>query len=73
VVLNWLPAKLEDPYSISIPYMIESISIDTSVSLTPYSIFKRLILGKLRLTSISLQLANHSIKYPFVYFRGCSH
>ena len=51
--------------------MIGSVSVDralcdlgSSVTLMPYSIFKRLGLGELRPTSISLQLADHSIKYP---------
>jgi len=35
----------------------------SSVSLLPYSIFKRLNLGKLRPTAISLQLTNRSVKY----------
>jgi len=51
--------------------MIETISIDralsdlgSSVSLMPYTSFKRLGLGELSPISISLQLAYHSIKYP---------
>jgi len=50
--------------------MIGSVSIDralcdlgSSVSLMPYSIFKILGLGELSPTRISLQLADHSIKY----------
>jgi len=38
--------------------------LGSSVSLMPYSIFKRLGLGKLSPTCISLQLADRSIKYP---------
>ena len=52
VVLNKLPAKLKDPGSISMPYLIGNVSIDrafydlgSTVSLMPYSIFKRLGLG----------------------------
>ena len=51
--------------------MIESVRINrilcdlgSSVSLMPYSIFKRLGLGELRPTSIFLQLTDRSIKYP---------
>jgi len=72
VVLNQLPTKLKDPSRFSIPCMIGSVSIDralcnlgSSVSLMSYSIFKRLGLGELSPTRISLQLANRSIKYPF--------
>jgi len=61
VVLNQLPAKLKDPDSFSIPCMIANVSIDRamcdlslSVSLMPYSMFKRLGLGKLSPTRISL-------------------
>ena len=49
VVLNQLPTKLKDPGSFSIPCIIGNVSIDralcdlgSSVSLMPYSIFKRL-------------------------------
>ena len=49
MVLNELHAKLKEPSSFSIPCMIGNVSIDralcdlgSSVSLMPYSIFKRL-------------------------------
>jgi len=68
VVLIQLPVKLKDPGNFYIPCMIGNVSIDralcdlgSSVSLMPYSIYKRLGLGKL---SISLQLADRSFKYP---------
>jgi len=71
VVLNQLLVKLKDPGSFSIRCMIGNASIDralcdlgSSVSLMPYFIFKRLGLGELRRTSISLHLAHRSIKYP---------
>jgi len=71
VVLNQLPAKLKDLGSFSIPCMTGNVSIDralcdlgSSVSLIPYSISKRLGLGKLSPTRIFLQLADRSIKYP---------
>jgi len=71
VVLNQLPAKLKDPGSFSIPCTIGNVSIDralcdlgSSVSLMPYSMFKRVGLGELTPTCISLQLADRSIKYP---------
>jgi len=70
VVLNQLPTKLKDPDNFSIACMIRSVSIDralcdlgSSVSLMPYSFFKRLGLGELRPTSIFFQLADRSIKY----------
>ena len=71
MVLNQLPAKQKHPSRFSIPCMIGNVSIDRvlcdmgfRVSLMPYSIFKRLGLGKLSPTRISLQLADRSIKYP---------
>jgi len=71
VVLNKLHTKLEDPGSFSIPCVIGYLTIDRtlcdlgpSVSLMPYSIFKKLDLGALQSTTISLQLADSSVKYP---------
>jgi len=71
VALNTLPAKLKDPSGFSIPCMIGRVRIDralcdlgSSVSLMPYSIFKTLGLRELSPISISLQLADHFIKYP---------
>jgi len=61
VVLNQLPAKLKDLGSFSIPCMIGNVSIDRalcdlgcSVSLMPYSIFKKLGRRELRPTRMSL-------------------
>jgi len=70
VVLNKLPAQLKDPNSFFIPCLIRNVSIygilsdlGSSVSLMPYFIFKKLDLGASKLTTISHQLANHSLKY----------
>jgi len=61
VVLNQLPVKLKDPSSFSIACTIGNVSIDralcdlgSSVSLMPYTMFKRLGLGELTPTHISL-------------------
>jgi len=71
VVLNQLPAKLKNTGSFSITCIIRNVSIDralcdlgSTVSLMPYSIFKKLSLGELRTPRISVQLVNRSIKYP---------
>jgi len=71
VVLNQLPANLKDSGSFSIPCTIGNVSIDRAlcdlgycISLMPYTIFKRLGLGDLTPTRISLQLVDRSIKYP---------
>ncbi|XP_074293573.1 uncharacterized protein LOC141620659 [Silene latifolia] len=68
---NRLPNKLEDPGSFSIPCSIQGVAIKralcdlgASVSLMPLSIFKRLDLGDLKPTRVSLQLADRSVKFP---------
>ncbi|XP_074266758.1 uncharacterized protein LOC141590041 [Silene latifolia] len=68
---NKLPNKLEDPGSFSIPCSIQGLAIKralcdlgASVSLMPLSIFKRLDLGDLKPTRVSLQLADRSVKFP---------
>ncbi|XP_074266283.1 uncharacterized protein LOC141588756 [Silene latifolia] len=67
---NKLPNKLEDPGSFSIPCSIQGVAIKralcdlgASVSLMPLSIFKRLDLGDLKPTRVSLQLADRSVKF----------
>lgn len=66
-----MPPKLKDPGSFSIPCVIGKNFIDktlcdlgASVSLTTLSIYEKLKLGKLRPTRISLQLDDHSVKFP---------
>ncbi|XP_074298320.1 uncharacterized protein LOC141629175 [Silene latifolia] len=68
---NKLPNKLEDPGSFSISCSIQGVAIKralcdlgASVSLVPFSIFKKLDLGDLKPTRVSLQLANRSVKFP---------
>lgn len=69
VIQNTLPTKLKDP--VSIPCLIGNVLINSalcdlgsSVSLMPYSICKRLDMGDMKPTNISLQLADRSVKYP---------
>ena len=71
IIQNKMPPKLKDPGSFSIPCVIGNHIIDkalcdlgASVSLIPMSICKRLNLGELKPTRMSLQLADRSIKYP---------
>jgi len=66
-----MPPKLKDIRSFSIPCVIGNYIIDkalcdlgASVSLMPMSIYKRLNLGELKPTKMSLHLADRSIKYP---------
>ncbi|XP_021664989.1 uncharacterized protein LOC110653585 [Hevea brasiliensis] len=66
-----LPPKLKDLGSFSIPCLIGNMNIDkalcdlgASVSLMPLSICKKHDMGELKPTTISLQLADRSVKYP---------
>ncbi|KAM1971755.1 hypothetical protein TB2_017964 [Malus domestica] len=72
VLLRKLPPKLKDPESFTIPCTIGNYHFDkslcdlgASVNLIPFSILKKKLgLGDLKLTSVSLQLVDQSIKYP---------
>ncbi|XP_058005415.1 uncharacterized protein LOC131181384 [Hevea brasiliensis] len=70
ILQNKLSPKLKDPESFSIPYFTGNMNIDkafcdlgASVSLMPLSICQKLNVEELRPTTISLQLADRSIKY----------
>ncbi|XP_042444018.1 uncharacterized protein LOC122029134 [Zingiber officinale] len=65
------PPKLQDPGNFSIPCKIgpELIprafyDLGASVSLLPYSLCKKLGLQNIKLTTMTLQLADHSCRYP---------
>ncbi|GKC52881.1 DNA-directed DNA polymerase [Tanacetum coccineum] len=71
VLLNKLPSKEKDPGSFTIPCDIGQLHIDNvladlgaSISLMPYTIYKKLGLGEPKATRMSLELADRSIKYP---------
>ncbi|KAJ9535149.1 hypothetical protein OSB04_un001772 [Centaurea solstitialis] len=71
LITTVVPEKLGDPGSFSISCSINGLSIHralcdlgASVSLMPLAIAKRVHLGDLKATNISLQLADRSIKYP---------
>ncbi|GJY29444.1 uncharacterized mitochondrial protein-like protein [Tanacetum coccineum] len=71
VLLNKLPSKEKDPGSFTIPYDIGHLHIDNalvaleaSISLMPYTMYEKLGLGELKLTIMSLELADRSIQYP---------
>ena len=71
ILQNKLPEKLKDPGSFSIPCALGNIQISkalcdlgASVSLIPLSICKKLQMGDPKPTSMSLQLADRSIKHP---------
>jgi len=69
-IQNKLPAKLKDPRSFSIPCLIRNVLINralcdigSGVSLMPLSLCEKLELGQMRPTTMSLQLADCSVKY----------
>ena len=66
-----LPPKLRDPGSFTIPCIIGSCYFDkvlcdlgASINLMPFSIYRKLGLGEVKPTTVSLQLADRSITYP---------
>ncbi|XP_021719499.1 uncharacterized protein LOC110687192 [Chenopodium quinoa] len=68
---NKSPPKLKDPGSFSIPCHIGNVFIDkalcdlgASVSVMPSSICAKLNMGDLKVTNITLQMADRSVKYP---------
>ncbi|XP_010665773.2 uncharacterized protein LOC104883033 [Beta vulgaris subsp. vulgaris] len=70
ILQSKLPKKIGDPCSYSIPVKLGDIEIKndlcdlgTSVSLIPLSICKKLNMGELKPTRISLQQANRTVKF----------
>jgi len=71
IMQNKLPHKLSDPESFFILCLVGDVIISmalchlrASVSLMPYSIRKKLQVSDLKPITISLQLADVSVKYP---------
>ncbi|XP_021727801.1 uncharacterized protein LOC110694907 [Chenopodium quinoa] len=66
LIQNDLPKKMKDPGNFSIPCKIKSKLCDlgASVIIMPYLVFKKLKLGELLPTNMTLQLADRSIKFP---------
>ncbi|XP_042386483.1 uncharacterized protein LOC121978173 [Zingiber officinale] len=65
------PLKLQDPRSFSIPCKIGSeliprafCNLGASVSLLSYTLYKKMGLQNIKLTTMALQLADHSCRYP---------
>ena len=66
-----LPPKLKDPGSFTIPCTIGDSFFDkalcdlgASINLMSFSVFRKLGFGEAKPTTVSLQLADRSIKYP---------
>ena len=71
VLLRKLPPKLKDPGSFTIPcrigdhdYEHSLLDLGASVNLMLYTVYEKLGLGELQPTSVTLQLADKSIKRP---------
>ncbi|GJW06204.1 DNA-directed DNA polymerase [Tanacetum coccineum] len=71
ILLTKLPSKEKDPGSFTIPCGIGQLHIDNaladlgaSISLMPYTMYKKLSLGEPKATRMSLELADRSIQYP---------
>ena len=65
------PPKLQDPGTPTIPIVIGShcieralLDLGASVNLIPYSVYEQLGLGELKPTTVTLQLADRSVKVP---------
>ena len=72
IIQNKLPPKLKDSGSITIPCSIGNefirkslCDLGTSVSIIPLSFCRRLNIGEPQPTTVSLQLADRSIVYPY--------
>ena len=70
IIQRKLSQNLKDPGSFTIPCTIENAiferalcDLGASINLMPLSIFKRLGLGEARPTTVTLQLANRSLKH----------
>ncbi|XP_048231245.1 uncharacterized protein LOC125370281 [Ricinus communis] len=68
-----LPLKMKDPGSFTIDITIgdkkhtkDMLDLEASINLMPYSMYERLGLGELKPTTMSIQFADRSIKYPKV-------
>ncbi|XP_076948303.1 uncharacterized protein LOC143620500 [Bidens hawaiensis] len=71
ILLNKLPKKITDSSSFTIPCLISSLSVSNaladlgaSINLMPCYVFANIDLGEPKLTRISIQLVDRSVKYP---------
>nr|XP_009762848.1 PREDICTED: uncharacterized protein LOC104214825 [Nicotiana sylvestris] len=71
ILQNKLPQKLGDPETFAIPCTVGGTHFekalcdsDASINLMPFLIFKKLELGEMKDTGVSLQLADQSTKRP---------
>ena len=71
ILLRKLPPKMKDPGSFNINITMGEHKIDkavldlgASINVMPYSLYLELGLGELKPTSMTLELADGSVKYP---------
>ena len=71
VIQKTLPEKMSDSSSFTIPYKIEDVDMGkglfnsgASINLMPLSVAKRLSLGELTPTAMTLQIANRTLAHP---------
>ena len=70
-ISNKLPSKLKDLGSSTIPCSIGGCDfgkalcdLGASINLMPFFVFRKLGLGEVKSTTVSLQLVDRSVKYP---------
>ena len=65
ILQNKIPRKVNDPGCFTIPIEEKDlVDLGASINLMPKMIFKKLGLGEPKLTRMTLQLANRSIRHP---------
>ena len=71
VIKRGLPEKMKDPRSFTIPYTIEEFEFQkvlcdsgASINLMPYSVTKKLSLGEITPTIVTLQIADRTLEKP---------
>ena len=71
VIRKTLPEKMQDPGSFTIPCKIGDADMEkalfdygASINLMPLSVAKRLSLGELTLTAMTLQMADRTLAHP---------
>src|SRR5262249_21568528 len=71
ILQHKLPPKLEDPGGFTIPCTIGSLTVDDaladlgpSINVMPYKKFKKLGIGELRPTKMSIHLVDRTIRHP---------
>ena len=71
ILQHHLPTKFKDPRAPTISCVIGNhtikralLDLGASVNLLPYSVYKQFGLGELKPTTVSLQLADRSVKIP---------